>query len=101
MALPAAATSHEGHNVASQMGNPVEVASPVRDRSTDTSPIKGFASSSRQIKKRRGNLPKDAVGLMKRWLVEHTSNAYPTEEEKLQFAAMTGLTTTQVRHTVT
>jgi len=47
-------------------------------------------------KRRRGNLPKTATNLMKKWLFEHLFNPYPTEEEKKGLMRQTGLSMNQV-----
>jgi homeobox protein TGIF1 len=53
-------------------------------------------NSDSDYRKKRGNLPKKAVNIMKQWLFAHKLNAYPTEEEKTMLCKETGLTNLQI-----
>ncbi|KAL1596379.1 homeodomain superfamily [Paraconiothyrium brasiliense] len=48
-------------------------------------------------RKRRGNLPKEATAILKKWFQDHRDSPYPTEDEKMDLCRKCGLTLNQVR----
>jgi hypothetical protein len=69
---------------------------PVGENSKASSIIQTYKNGVLPPVKRRGKLPKATTELLKTWLYDHTQHPYPTEEEKRQLCAITGLTLNQV-----
>lgn len=52
--------------------------------------VHGFGMENKQ-RKRRGNLPKETTDKLRAWFMAHVSHPYPSEEEKQELMAKTGL----------
>lgn len=84
--------------------NKLPTSGPARRRKvTATGPKKKTTSKANKSeggpkKKRRGTLPKSAISIMRKWLFDHFSHPYPSEDEKQALAEQTGLKAVQVNY---
>lgn len=64
--------------------------------SSEESGLRSQGPGALIARKRRGNLSKEAILVLRRWLYDHRYNAYPSDAEKLSLAQEAGLTVLQV-----
>ncbi|KAI0317633.1 hypothetical protein OF83DRAFT_1120209 [Amylostereum chailletii] len=72
---------------------------PAPSPSPNRSPVSGATTPSSLVErpqKKRGKLPKPTTDFLKDWLHRHSDHPYPSEEEKKQLCAATGLSMSQV-----
>ena len=64
--------------------------------SSEESGLRSQGPGALIARKRRGNLSKEAILVLRRWLYDHRYNAYPSDAEKLTLAREASLSVLQV-----